>query len=377
MADDKVADKKTSKWKWVALGVVVMAGLIGAVFAFLDPLDTQFDDVEDAKLYEAKEMQPAPDEVDRLKVMTWNVKFAGGRIDFFFDCHGDRVIMEEAEVIGHLEGLAQKINQVDPDVLLLQEVDIDSKRAAYVDQVQWLLDHTNLNYGAYASQWRAKFIPKHGIGKVDSGNAVLSKWPIEHAERLALPLISTQDAVTQYFYLKRNILRAKVDVPGDKPLWTANIHTAAFAQDGTKDKQIRAFELELAKFSEQGKTFVAGGDLNTIPPGSKKLRDFPDTVCVDADFQADDYSREVGLLDDLYAKYEAAIPLETYEADNARFGTHSTHKDHFWNRKLDYLFTNGEFVEGTGEVHQDKATGGMETMPLSDHAPVTAVLDWE
>ena len=27
---------------------------------------------------------------DTLKVMTWNVKFGGGRIDFFFDCHGDR-----------------------------------------------------------------------------------------------------------------------------------------------------------------------------------------------------------------------------------------------------------------------------------------------
>lgn len=372
-----MAETKTSKWKWGALGVVVMAGLIGAVFAFLDPLDTQFDDIEDAKLFEASEKTPAREKVDRIKVMTWNVKFGGGRIDFFFDCHGDRVLMKEGEVIGHLEGLAQKINQVDPDVLLLQEIDLGSKRAAFVDQVQWLLDHTSLNYGAYASQWRAKFIPKHGLGRVDSGNAVLAKWPIAHAERLALPLISTQDPVTQYFYLKRNILRAKVAVPGDKPLWTANIHTAAFAQDGTKDKQIRAFETELAKFAEQGKTFVAGGDLNTIPPGSKKLRNFPDSVCVDEDFQADDYSKEVGLLDDLYANYEAAIPLETYGADNARFGTHSTHKDTFWNRKLDYLFTNGEFVEGSGLVHQDESTGGMKTMPLSDHAPITAVLDWK
>ncbi len=355
----------------------MVAGLIGVAFAFFDPFDTQFDDVEDARLYTASQLKSAPDEADQIKVMTWNVKFGGGRIDFFFDCHGDRVLMEEDEVIKSLEGLAKKINQVDPDVILLQEIDIDSKRAAYVDQVQWLLDHTDLNYGAYASQWRASYIPKHGLGKVNSGNAVMSKWPIENAERLALPLISTQDAVTQYFYLKRNILRAKVAVPGDKPLWVANIHTAAFAQDGTKDKQIREFETELAKFDEQGKTFVAGGDLNTLPPGAQKVRDFPDSVCVDEDFQADDYSKEVGLLDGLYERYDEAVPRERFEANNERFGTHSTHKDFMFNRKLDYLFTNAQFVEGSGLVHQDEETGGMETMPLSDHAPITAVIDWQ
>jgi endonuclease/exonuclease/phosphatase family metal-dependent hydrolase len=387
MADKQLADKqskegKSSKWKWIAVGAVVIVGVIAAAFAFLDPFDTQFDDVEAAQMYTATEPKAAPTEldhqaVDQLLVMNWNAKFAGGRIDFFFDCHGDRVIMEESEVLEHLEGLAKKINQVDPDVLLLQEIDIDSKRAAYVDQVQWLLDHTNLNYGAYASQWRASYIPKHGLGKVNSGNAVLSKWPIENAERLALPLIEEQDAITQYFYLKRNILRAKVVVPGKKPLWVANIHTAAFAQDGTKSRQIEEFERELAKLDEQGKTFVAGGDLNTVPPGADKLKDFPDSVCEGEDFQADDYTADIGVLDGLYERYQPAIPLEKFADNNDRYQTHTTDKDGFWNRKLDYLFTNGEFVDGWGMVHQDTSTGGMETMPLSDHAPVTAVLEWQ
>jgi endonuclease/exonuclease/phosphatase family metal-dependent hydrolase len=357
--------------------VVVIVGVIAAGFAFFDPFNTQFDDVEDAELYQAGEQKAAPETVDQIKVMNWNAKFAGGRIDFFFDCHGDRVIMDEAEVLAHLEGLAKKINQVDPDVLILQEIDTDSKRAAYVDQVQWLLDHTNFNYGAYASQWRSHYIPKHGIGQVDSGNAVLSKWPIEHADRLALPLIGEQDPVTQYFYLKRNILRAKVAVPDKKPLWVANIHTAAFAKDGTKARQVEAFKRELAKLDEQGKTFVAGGDLNTVPPGAKKLQNFPDSVCEGEDFQADDYTADQGVLDELYETYQAAISLEQFAQNNDLYQTHTTDKTGFWNRKLDYLFTNGEFVEGTGMVHQDESTGGMNTMELSDHAPVTVVLDWK
>lgn len=340
-----------------------------------DPLNTGFEEVEEAQLYEADRILDPPAEFERITVMNWNAKFGGGRIDFFFDCHGDRVIMEFGEVIGHMEGLAEKIRQVDPDILLLQEIDVDSKRSANVDQMQWLLDHTDLNYGAYASQWRARYIPKHGLGKVDSGNGILSKWKLADADRLALPLIDEQDFITRYFYLKRNILRARVDLPGDKPLWLANIHTAAFAQDGTKGRQIERFKEELQRLDDQGKTFVAGGDLNTVPPGSKRLRGFPDTVCEDEDFQADDYTAEVGLLNDFYERWDADISLERFQQDNAPYQTHSTHGDHFWNRKLDYLFTNGSFG-GSGMVHQDEERGGMATMPLSDHAPVTAELQW-
>jgi endonuclease/exonuclease/phosphatase family metal-dependent hydrolase len=382
MAEKRGAHEKRSTWKGIVIGAVVIVGVVAAVFAWFDPFNTQFDDVEDAEAYRAAahESGATPSgsgTVDQIKVMSWNVKFAGGRVDFFFDCHGDRVIMDRAEVIAHLEGLARKINQVDPDVLLFQEIDTDSKRTAYVDQVQWLLDHTNLNHGAYASQWRSSYIPKHGIGQVNSGNAVLSRWPIANAERLALGLIGEQDPVTQYFYLKRNILRARIAVPDKKPLWVANIHTAAFAKDGTKANQLDELKTELAKLDEQGKTFVAGGDLNTIPPGANKLKDFPDAVCEGEDFQADDYTADIGVLDDLYERYQPAISLERFSAGNDPYQTHTTSKDGFWNRKLDYLFTNGRFVDGSGMVHQDESTGGMATMPLSDHAPVTVVLDWQ
>ena len=87
---------------------------------------------------------------DTLTVMTWNVKFGGGRIDFFFDCHGDRVIMEKEEVENNMNLLADKIREVNPDILFLQEVDIDAKRSAFVNQLQNLLDNTALNYGVYA-----------------------------------------------------------------------------------------------------------------------------------------------------------------------------------------------------------------------------------
>jgi len=339
-----------------------------------DPCNATFDDVESAERYEAVEKTEPPSEVESLTVMNWNIKHAGGRIRFFYECPGDRVVMNEREVEENLAGLARKIGQVDPDVLLLQEVDVDSKRAAGVDQMQRILEETPLNYGVYASQWRASYIPRHGLGRMDSGNAILTRWPIEEATRLALPLISTQNVVVRYFYLKRNILKARLEVPGFGSLFVLNTHFSAFSKDGTRRKQLDQFESELEALDEQDHRFVAGGDLNLIPPGSEVTEEFADVQCEKEDFEAADYSDKTDVLDDLYASWEAAIPLETYREHNEPYLTYTADEDVLWTRKLDYLFTNGDFEDGSGLVHQNERRGGMETIELSDHAPVSAEL---
>ena len=195
---------------------VTISGVLITAFALAacDPFNTQFEPTEEASMYQAAALRAAPTTVRTLKVMTWNVKFGGGRLDFFFDCHGDRSLMTEAEVRRHLKALATKIKQVDPDIVFLQEVDVRSKRSSYVDMMQALLDDTHLNYGAYASQWKADFVPSDGIGRVDSGNGLLSRWPIQDATRIALPLVDEYSGIKRYFYLKRNLLSARIDVPG-------------------------------------------------------------------------------------------------------------------------------------------------------------------
>ncbi len=346
------------------LGPICAALVLGSC----DPFGTLFDDVETATSYRARRIEEAP-ERSRLSVMTYNVKFGGGRIDFFFDCHGDEVLMGEDEVLDNLEGLAALIRAADPDVLFLQEVDVLSKRSAYVDQVQWLLDHTALNFGEYASHWKADYVPSDGLGAVDSGNAILSKWPLKNAERTALSLRTDQSGIERYFYLKRNILTADLDV--SLPVRLIATHAAAYSTDGTKAEHIAEFE---KKMDESPGLFIAAGDLNTLPPGSDKKHDFPDSACTD-EFVADDYREEEDLLSSLYEKYQPAIPLDDYHAENERYFTHTTDGRDFWNRKLDYVFTNADVVPGSGVTHQDATTLGIETMPLSDHAPLTVEID--
>jgi endonuclease/exonuclease/phosphatase family metal-dependent hydrolase len=198
---------------------------------------------------------------------------------------------------------------------------------------------------------------------MNSGIAILSRWPFASGRRIALPKIAAQSGIRRYFYLKRAILDTRMQIPGLGEVAALNVHAAAYATDDTKRKHVALFKQELDRLKQQGLFFVAGGDLNTLPPDATKIDGFPDSVCVD-EFNVARDPEELTWLVPYYQGYTAAISREQYKNDEAKHFTHSVSKDHFWNRKLDYLFTNGRIME-PGETHQ-------QTMELSDHCPVSA-----
>jgi len=340
-----------------------------------DPFHASFEPIEAAVPYQAESIVVPPETPQALKIMTWNVKFGGGRVDFFFDCFGDRVLMSRDEVRDHLDGIARLIREVDPDVVLLQEVDVRSKRSGFIDQLQNLLDNTDLNYGVYASQWRVDFVPSDGLGAMDNGNAILSRWPLVDAERVALPQRSDQSGLERYFYLRRNFLRARVEFSPERSVWIANLHADAYGEDGTKEEHVELFYEELQRLNSEGETVVAGGDFNVIPPDSEQQHDFPDSVCEDEEYIADDYRTQSDWLRPWYENFSAAVSLEDYAANNDAYFTHTVNAEGFWNRKLDYLFTNATWVAGSDQTLQSESQGGFETMSLSDHAPLIAELE--
>ena len=353
------------------------------VFFSCRSLVTTYEDVESAIYYENASQESAIFN-NTLKVMTWNIRFGAGRIPFFGDSCGDRVLMTETETLSYMDSIIVYINSTQPDVLLLQEVDISSKRSAYVNQLQYILDHTHLNYAAYASMWNAEIIASDGLGKVDAGNAILSRWEITDAERIKLPLRTDQDALTQYFYLRRNILKAKINIPElDTTLYAVNIHATAFATDDTKQKHIEKYKEVLEDLDLQGFIFVTGGDLNSVPPGADPTDFCMDDICSDESFHTDadggphregsyfnNFVGEPDLVQPFYASYFEAINLESAEASE-----HFTHSPwntisdttEYWDRKLDYLFTNYQDWSTTGETHNNIKN-------ISDHAPVSATL---
>jgi endonuclease/exonuclease/phosphatase family metal-dependent hydrolase len=333
-----------------------------------------FDEIEDAILYEANTLTDAPADITDLVVINHNIKYGGARLLFFWECLGDRYNMTEAEVTGHLDAIVEFINTTQPDILMLQEVDRLSARSVYIDQVQYILDRTHLNFGAYASQHSVDFLPTDGMAHMDFGNATLSRWPIEKAERHALPLVASHPGYYRYLYLKRHILDATIAVPGQSDFHVVNTHLEAFSDDGTKKDQIDQFHAHLSQLSTNGANWIAGGDLNSLPAGAAVVKEFADDCPPETDqrFEGDNYEGEEDWLDGLFSDFNSLMPLADFQSDNEPWLSYTGDAAAGWTRTLDYLFTNGTWSEGL--VMQDMEQGGYETLPLSDHAPVRGVL---
>jgi len=332
---------------------------------------TRFPKQENAVYYESSVKHAAPTQADTLLIMTWNIRFGAARLPWFGDSCGDRVILTGPEVENNMDGVCLKINEIDPDILTMQEADVNSKRTDYMDEVQYILDNTNLNYAVYASMWEAQYVPSDGLGRVNTGNVVFSKWKISDATRIQLPLRNDQDALTKYFYLRRNILKTKVAIPNHDDFHVVVVHASAFSTDDTKERQFNVLVDELNKINDAGGKLVMGGDLNELPPGTDSTNYCAEDWCPGDEpgscREGSDYTSENTWLQGLYDAYTPAIALNRYLQNNQHFFTHSTSGLEFWNRKLDYLFTNQQWVAGSDSTHQ-------EAMQLADHAPVTARL---
>lgn len=363
-----------------------------------DPFVTEFSETENAVMYKASNIPGDSDVYDdgALKVVTWNIRFGSGRFPFFGDSCGDEVISENSDVKLIMQAIADTLNKIDADIVLLQEVDVSSKRTGYLDQVQYLLENTYLNYGCYASMWKADFIPTDGIGKINTGNAILSRYEITEAERVELRLRTDQDDLIQYFYLRRNILKAKIPslAQSGKDFFAVDIHATAFATDDTKQQHLIKYSEVLSEIANNNGVFVSGGDLNSVPPNSTvdfcmldkcDSEKYVDSEGSESEYHSidssagphkegaffDNFEGEPDILQPLYNNYSAAISHadgSTLDSSNYTHAPSTSYKRHDikYDRKLDYLFTNGSWEDGSGYTHQ-------EAWALSDHMPVSAI----
>lgn len=323
---------------------------------------------KNAQIFQAK---------DTILVMTWNIRFGCGvDILWFGDACGDRTVLYKKEVETNLDGLIARINQINPDILLLQEVDLYSKRSAYIDQMQYILDRTYFGYGYYGTNWKSQFIPSDGIGKMDEGNAIFSVWPLSEGTLNPLPLRTDVDALTKFFYVRESVLSGLVTMPDGKKFYAINTHLSAYSTDDTKYRQLLKYISVCDSLSFTGNPIVTGGDYNLIPPNA----DITDYCLIDAcpgehfHSHMDDpmhkegsyFTPEINWLNAFYNKYESSLPLEIYKSDQPKYYSHSSDPNLDWNRSLDYLFTNRHFVNGTHKVWQ-------EFRKETDHAAVTAL----
>ena len=144
-----------------------------------EPFAKSYPPTSNPKMYVADEYVSPTSNPDQVKVVTWNIRFGAGRLPWIIDSCGEKALADYDSVEIIMQKIADSLNAMEADIVLLQEVDIESKRSGFMDQVQFLLDNTNLNYGAYASVMEVDFVFSDGLGRINTGNAILSKFKLQ------------------------------------------------------------------------------------------------------------------------------------------------------------------------------------------------------
>ncbi|MFH1937797.1 MAG: endonuclease/exonuclease/phosphatase family protein [Bacteroidota bacterium] len=254
-----------------ALGVIVVAGVIFVGGFFLFSLLTEFQPAPVEPVEVSGACDISMDSITEFSLITWNIGYGGlGReMDFFYD-GGKRVRPGKSYFQQSCEGIYSFLQDVDSvDFFLLQEVDRNSKRSYYLDEVAWLATRLPGFCISFATNYDCRFVPvpvTQPMGRVVSGLVTCSRYqPVavnRHGFDTRLPW------PVRLFYLKRCFMVSRFNLPDGHQLVLINIHNSAYDNAGLLRKRememIRQFMLSEY---EAGNYLVAGGDWNANPPG--------------------------------------------------------------------------------------------------------------
>lgn len=350
----------TRPLRYTLLGLLIVIALAGAMVYSL----TWRPDAREVLPVSCSTQPPTVAPGQALKVMTWNVQYlAGKRYVFWNDlAAGTDEAPTADDMAFSLDEVARVIRDEQPDIVLLQELDDGAKASGYQNQLKLLQERVADLYpcSAHAFDWKADFIPDlHIFGSVGRQLATLSRYEIEHAERLQLP-VSEVNLISRQFKPKNALLLTYLPLSDGGQMAVLNTHLDRATQpDETLQAQVSAVAKVLDKFESRGTPWLIGGDFNLLPLG--QYQRLPSE-------QRTPYSSD-SALHVLWDKYPM-IPTnnEASGIDRARWLTHYPNDTNVSgpDRTVDFLFYSPRIKRVEARVRQD------DTLRISDHLPVIA-----
>jgi endonuclease/exonuclease/phosphatase family metal-dependent hydrolase len=273
----------------------------------------------------------------KLKVMTYNLGYLSGMKnnlpeDMPYDLFQN-----------NLRRCRQLLDSLDPDIIGFQEIDFASARSHHQNQ----LDSLSAGYHqAYASvNWNKRYVPfpywppRYHFGKMLSGQAILSKYPISKTETKVLKKPVNAPFYYNAFYLDRLVQMAVIEV-GERKLMIMNLHLEAFDAETRESQAITVRNL----YEQYARTMpvILMGDFNSTPYWTP---------------EADNAMRTI-----LGAEHIAcAVSRSRYDARPEAYYTFSSGQP---GQRIDYVLYNDNYIKPVS------ARTVKEAGEISDHLPV-------
>lgn len=313
----------------------------------------------------------------KLKVVNLNINTGHGPVGNF------RQKIPLNELIRNLDSIATAFDKIQPDVVCLQEVDINWAGTHGINQAEYLAKRINFPYLHYRAHHKSPFSGKikelfssNVVFARDCGTAILSKHPITFRESWDFGE-DISDNKTLVYWAKllnesKGFTYCELDFEGKK-IGVISVHLLndivyqIFNKLGRNirgETFARIWQLEclLEKIEQKRKQtnipIVVAGDFNSIPRESASLHYIhskngdPDDYRRDVTMQRLRETKIIRTISKLFGSgnAESILPYHTYPSINP-------------DRTIDYIFITEELKFATYEIIQQ---------PLSDHLAVIA-----
>ena len=251
--------------------LVILAALVGIVGVYAAYVFLAWHRVEDKQALEIQTIHDygidaALKTGERYRIASYNVGFGAYSADYSFFMDGgkeSRARSEEA-VMENVAGAVSAAANLDPDFLLLQEVDVDGTRSFHVDEWALVCSRMYFLHGTFAQNYDSPYLfwpllEPHGANR--AGIAAFSKYPITSALRRQLPI---EGGVMKLVDLDRCYSVQRLPVPGEeRELVLYALHLSAYTSDGKiAEEQLRMLFADMLSEYERGNWTIAGGDFN-------------------------------------------------------------------------------------------------------------------
>ena len=249
----------------IILGIILMLGLSYCMYVLVS-----YERIEDnSSVGIAAPLSSAPLKEascgEEMTIVSYNIGFGAYTPDYTFFMDGGKSSWAESKdsVKRMVSSAGECVSEQEPDIVLFQEVDLDSTRTYHVNEVK-LLSGIYPDYtGAFALNYDSPFLlypfyQPHGASK--AGLLTLSGFLIKDCVRRQLPV---SDSLSKLVDLDRAYTVTRIPVSGGKQLVIINLHLSAYGSSAkVREGQTAMLKAEMEREYAAGNYIIAGGDFN-------------------------------------------------------------------------------------------------------------------
>ncbi len=189
---------------------------------------------------------------DTLRLLTYNIAHGRGPV-----LHTPNDLPSKEERLQRLKEIGESIRGLGLDIVFLQEVDFNTWWSDGIDQASVIAEAAGFPHIVRQRNYDTG-LP--AIRRYDFGNVLLSRFPVEEAEKIDSPVLSIWEDV---FAGNHDSLAASVRISENRTIWILGAHLEHRSEDIRVEAAAKLIQVQ----RQHSEPMIVMGDLNSSPPG--------------------------------------------------------------------------------------------------------------